>query len=354
MALRLGDYVVYGELYNRRNYSTHGQIALRGAAEGEETVVRVELTGNCDADLRGKGFRFMPRDDGDGPIFVEGDFPGFQIQQIGATGSMTAQGWVRALPCDVGEYMRRCELGEPPPTPWKRRLYLEWFSQNGRVVIEMADPIVEECTRQPRNFEDEGEWRELPNLALPPESVIGNPPLGPDITSIRIEGDDVHVEHWRPTGELEGSDDPTAGSLQRQLDAETRAIERSIRDDEPWNDGDDAVAEVELMDYCIDHADDVPLRSFLKGEELPRPEDLDDVAVEAQLKSLLAELALAGVALDVCEHFTPRDCYRLLVDTVLDEGKQFNELVGTGWVTHVSTWEYCAACLSEDGQPAGQ
>jgi hypothetical protein len=290
----------------------------------------------------------MPRgDDADGPVFVEGEFSGFQIRQIGTTGTMTAQGWVRTLPCDVEEYLQRSRLGEPPPTAWVRHLYLEWFSQNGRVVVEMADPIVEECVRAPRGREDQGEWRELPNLALPPEAVLGKPAKGPDISLFRVEGDAVHIEHWTPGEVEEDSAGPDAGRLQRQLDAEAAAIERSIRGGEGENTGGDVIANAELMDYCLDHVDGVSLRSFLDPAMLPAPDDLDDAAVEAQLKSLLTQLALVNVALDVCEHFTPRDCYRLLVDTLLDEGRQFGELIGTGWVTHVSTWEYCPACLGE-------
>jgi hypothetical protein len=310
MAWRLGEYVVYGELYNRRNYSTHGVIALRGVAPGEETMVRVDLTGDCGPDLRGKGFRFMPCGEAGGPIFDAEALPGFQMQQIGATGTMTAQGWVRVLPCGVEEYLRRVKLGEPPPTPWGRRLYLEWFSQNGRVVIELADPIVEEAGDDSQ-VGDATSWKPLPNLALPPDSALGKPLPGLEISIVRMEEDEAEAEHWSPDY------------------------------------GDDELEAAELMDYCIDHAESQPLRSFLHSDQLPPPERLDDEAVEAQLKLLLSELALVGVALDVCAHFTPRDCYRLLFETLLDEGGQYEELIGTGWVTHLCTWEHCPVCLAE-------
>jgi hypothetical protein len=56
---------------------------------------------------------------------------------------------------------------------------------------------------------------------------------------------------------------------------------------------------------------------------------------------------MVGVSLDMCEHFTPRDAYRLLVEQLLHEPGAYRELRGTGWVQHVSTWEFCPACEAE-------
>ena len=65
---------------------------------------------------------------------------------------------------------------------------------------------------------------------------------------------------------------------------------------------------------------------------------------------------MLGIALDVCEHFSPRDCYGLLRDTILAEPSVYMELVGTSWVQHVMTSEYCADCEAEfetdDPQPS--
>ena len=65
------------------------------------------------------------------------------------------------------------------------------------------------------------------------------------------------------------------------------------------------------------------------------------------LKGVLARLVMIGVVLDVCDHFTPRDCYTLLIDEIIKEDGTYEELVGTGWVQHFSTWEYCKACEEE-------
>ena len=353
MAFRLGEYVVYGELRNKKNYSTHGIIVLRGKEPGGEKIVHVELTGNCDADLRGKAFRFFPSEaDAQGPAYDTDPEPRVRDQQIGPTGTMTAQGWVRTLPCSVEEFMRRSKLGEPPPTPWKRRLYLEWYGQNGRVVVEMADPLVEECVRESEGDEDEGDWVLLPNLALPPESVLGKEPRGPDITIMRQDGEDTNVEKWSMRPESTAEEEEEAGKsipdeLQRQLDRESAAIERAIHG-MPESPGGAGMAEMELMDACIEEGEGRAVVSLLSNiEDFPRPDGLSDEEVETHLKVLLGHMALINVALNVCEHFSPRDCYALLLDTILPDEESYEELIGSGWVQHFMTHEYCDECSAE-------
>jgi hypothetical protein len=344
MAYHLGEYVVYGELRNLDRYTTFGYLVLRGEPEDDPVVVHINLTGNCDADLKGKCFRFMPeKPDAEGPIFRREEHDGFRDQQVGPTGTMTAQGWVRTFDCSIEEFLRRSKLGEPPPTTWKRHLYLEWFSQNGRVVVELGGAIVEECVRQPKRGDenDEGEWAPIANLAVPPELDTSPKPAGPSFTVISMGEDTAHVEHWTPPSREE---EPAEGdSFQRHLDKESAAIDRALRTD--GENGDEDLHEMELIDYCIEHSEEKPIIELLGGTaDLPAPEDLDDEKVESQLKSLLGQMAMLGVALDVCEHYSPRDCYRLLRDTILPDNTTYEELIGTGWVTHVMTSEYCKAC----------
>lgn len=344
MATRLGDYVVYGELRNPRWSSTFGVIALRGAAPGDETVIRVDLTGDCDEDLRGKTFRFMPRKvDQDDPVFDPKEQAGFRDMQVGTTGTMTAESWVRTFDCSMEEFLQRSKLGEPPPTEWKRRLYLEWFSQNGRVVIEMADPIVEECVREPEGEDDEGDWIPLPHQALHPDLEESEPAGGLEVTSINIADGKPKIETWTPSKSDYDDDAPDSG-LQRQLDAEAAAIDRAVSGED---EEEDPLYEAKLMDYCIDHAEERPLAGIVDTSSLKPDEQLDDDQVESALKVLLGQLAFVGVALDVCEHFSPRDCYRLLREKVLDEPSRYTELIGSGWVQHICTWEHCQACEAE-------
>ncbi|MBM3288594.1 MAG: hypothetical protein FJY92_00435 [Candidatus Hydrogenedentes bacterium] len=344
MAYRLGDYVVYGEFFNTKNYVTFGHVVMRGETPDDNLPILVHLTGNCGPDLQGKHFRFYLEDENaPGKVFLREEHRGLRDQQIGPTGTMTAEGWVRTFDCSIEEFLRRSKLGEPPPTKWKRHLYLEWFSQNGRVVIELGGAVVEECVREPRKGDetDEGEWKLIPNLAIPPELDTSPKPAGPSFTVVRMEDDDTaHVETWTPPVKEDASED--GDSFQRQLDRDAAAVDRAVRGED---DADVEMAETELMDYCIDHSEEKPLSAFIGNTgDLPAPEDLDDEQVESRLGGLLAQMAMLGVALDVCEHFTPRDCYRLLRDRVLHDGAVFEELIGTGWVTHIPTSEYCEAC----------
>jgi hypothetical protein len=319
MAIRLGEYVLYGEIRNVSHYSTHGALILRGALPEENTQIQLELTGDCNPDLHGKCFRFEPAgDDADVAIFDPKQLPGFQTMQVGPTGTMTAQGWVKVLPCSPEEFMRRAKLGEPPPTVWKDRLYLEWYGQNGRVVVEMAGAIVEEQVREPEGEDDEGEWQVLPNLAIPPHIAGGELSAEPEF--ILIRPDDIEAPP-----EL----------IERYAQAEEEEEENPIR-------------ETELMDECLEKDDGVPVAGFLgSAAQLPPADSLEDPEIEGGLKALLAGLAMLGIAIDVCDHFTPRDCYRWLRDDVLAEMTVYPEMIGTGWVQHLSTWEDCPACKSE-------
>jgi hypothetical protein len=92
----------------------------------------------------------------------------------------------------------------------------------------------------------------------------------------------------------------------------------------------------------------VPLNELFDGPlKCPLPDQLGDEEVEEALKRLLAQLALYGVALDVCEHFSPREVYRLLLEQVCTEERAYPELRNTQWVQHYSTSDYCEQCQAE-------
>jgi hypothetical protein len=337
MAFRLGEYVLYGELRNTGGYHTFGIVVLRGEREGEERVLQIQLTGDCAADMKGEAVRFMPRDQSAVQVFPANDMPRLHDQQIGPTGDMTTESWCRVIPCSATEFYQRAKLGEPPPTEWKRRVYLEWYSQNGRVVIEMADPIVERCVRAPEGFEDEGDWEPMRHLTPRPDTPAASPDRSEDEQCVF---DDV------PDGEqMESESDP----LQAALDREAAEIDRAIGLDPVDEETELAIHEMEIMDECLDGDDDgEPLATFdLRPEKLPHPDDLDDEAVEIELKKVLARMAMLGLALDVCEHYTPRDCYRLLVEQLLHDTRIHERLVGSGWVQHMCTYEYCKRCDDE-------
>lgn len=349
MAYRLGEYVTYGELFTTSHYGVYGFVVLRTEAEeagGGHTFVRLELTGDPGPDLQDKHICFEPEEGADIKYFRKSEHQGLRLQQFGATGTMTAQGWVRTLPCSVEEYSTRMRLGEPPPTEWKNHLYLEWFGPNGRTVIDLAGALVEVCTRERDDGDesDEGEWEPLPNREPKPGDYRHNPDREDagafEITEINISGE---VSTYSARDFCAEPDD-----FQRDLDAQTAALERSIGTGYDDLDDDDFMAETELMDACIEEREETPLIRLLGGiDDLPRPDALDEEGVEAHLKILLGRLAVLGVALNVCDHCTPRDTYRMLVEKILPDSGAFEELIGTGWVQHLMTHEYCEACEAE-------
>jgi hypothetical protein len=102
---------------------------------------------------------------------------------------------------------------------------------------------------------------------------------------------------------------------------------------------------MKLMDDLLETGDDVPVASIFDDPiKLPAPDSLDDVQVEVVFKTLLAQLALCGIALDMCEHYTPRKAYKLLVERICREERAFPKLRNTQWVQHFMTHEYCTEC----------
>ena len=351
MALRLGEYVEYGELFNTRNNSTHGWIKLCGHDE----PLRIELTGNPDPDLQGCHIQFEARDDDPDdlpPNAISRTKPkevdnalleNFAWRHIGPTGNMTAARKVKVTDCSVEELCRRANLGEPPPFTWRPLLYLEWYGQNGRVVIEMVDPIIEFIEG------NAGQQLDEPLTDEEMEEDAG----GFRATAIHIDEDgNAHTETFAAEDLADdGDDDDPYGllppDLQRQLDRDAKATDNTLAGDDD-EDLDKMMQETELMDDLIENSDGESLLSILHSPKSFAPVDtLSDDEAEAALKTLLGELALFGIALDMCEHYTPRDAYRLLIDDILPTQRGYRELKGTQWVQHFSTWEHCEQCDAE-------
>jgi len=347
MAFRIGDEVVCGEIINTSNYSTHGWLELRG----RDQPVTLQLTGNCSEDLAGRHIRFEARqqpaapvdadpsdpesDDGppgddDVPKFTSADRTGLAWQQVGPTGTMTAARKVNVADCSVEELRRRRELGEPPPARPKRCLYLEWFSQNGRVVIELVDPEIEFVEEDA--IDDAGDEQADNDTA---EIQDETPPFDSSDNPFDDEDEDEEDNPFQLIPD----------ELQQQLDADAWATDREI---EYGGEKPDVIREMELMDDLIEQGEGDPVGMLFDGPvKLPRPEQLNDEQVEESLKSLLAQLALYGIALHVCEHFTPRDTYRLLLEEICTEEHAYGQLRGTGWVQHFMTSEFCQKCDEE-------
>jgi len=335
VACRLNDFIECGELINTKRFSTHGWLKLRGV----ETPLTLRLTGNCGPDLAGWHIRFESR----GPRAEAGgepdpdelarllalDPPRLAAQQIGPTGDMTAARKVKIADCSAHELCHRCKGGEPPPFRWVRCLHLEWYSQNGRVVVELVDPILEYVdfatipgvsadSRPSEPHADLVEEGGAPDAASQPGSYAG--PCGEACAAEELdaEPDDPHGLFSQGDGEAE----------------------------------DDFLRQMGPTDDAIENSPGEPIGSLLDAlGPLPEPDELSERQAEVQLKALLGQLARFGVALDVCEHFTARNAYRLLKEHILPEGRIHPELRGSDWVEHFTTQEHCAECAAQAQPP---
>lgn len=360
MAFRLADLVLRGEIDNTRRNCVRGWLALQGT---DRSVV-LNLTGNCCPDLTGRHIRFEPRTPPEDPAApAEPDeteearlsrlgLAGWAWQQIGPTGEMTAARKVRMPDCSTRELLRRISEGEPiGPTQWKRCLYLEWYSQNGRVVIEIPDPVIEPVGPEDPSAED---WADEDDEPPPDEAGVG----GFSATVFRVNEDgETEIEQvFGDDGEEEADDDYGLFSdeLQDQLDRQARETDRALRQgtagahDDDEEVPEDMARELELMDDLIESGEGEPLGNIFKGVvDLPPPDSLDEQEAEVHLKAALCRMALFGIALNVCEHFTPKDAYRLLVEELCEEQCFFPELEGTNWVQHFDTIEHCEICQAQ-------
>jgi hypothetical protein len=346
MAFRLSDLIIAGFFVNPHRFSTHGRLLLRGA----EMPVAFELTGAPCADLGGRTLEFeVPENDHEASDKDRRLATEFKPHQIGVTGDMTAERKVRTFDCSIEEFNRRAALGEPPPTRWEDCLYLEWFSQNGRVVIELPISKVRflsETEIAARN-KAEAESFEIETLKLDEECETGEP----EIIRITPEGGIDPPDLLSQPG---NEDDEGYGLIPDELESElARKARRTDREvaGEP-EDSINTLEEMELMDEMLEKGTRTPLMEFLADLNLPSPAAvLTDGQAEQSLKMALTKLALAGVAFHVCEHCTAREAYRIFIEDVCSDAEDsgaFRPLIGTGWVQNFCSSDYCKQCGEDE------
>jgi hypothetical protein len=185
---------------------------------------------------------------------------------------------------------------------------LDWFSQDGHVRIELLGAEI--------LFFDHAEQA----LDSAEDSSI-----------IEEELDEEFDEEEDPYGLF------PADLRQRVADGLTRDQQRGEFELSEWDDDDDVLG-----------LDEQPLQSIFDPPiKLYPSELLNDHQVEATLQVLLARLARHGVVLDMCEHFTPREAYQLMLDRILPEESIAVKLVDNGYIQHFSTHEFCPSCLEQ-------
>ncbi len=305
MALLLSDIVVCGHLSNRQRNAVRGWIKLRGF----EHRIWISLTGNCAADLRGKSFYFEASDSSPIASTSSSVLEKLAPRQVGPVGTMTAIGRVQVANCSAEELLECQIVGIAPPLQWKSSLFLEWFGQDGRVIVELLDARITFVDA----LKDEFEMDEADDYLW----------------------DDAEVMEDDP--DLEGDEDPY-GLFPNDL-AEQLAEESPGND--PFDFSNDLDEHLALI-----NGDEVPLQILFDPPIKMYPADkLTDRQIEESLQVVLARLARHGVALDMCEHFTPRNAYRLLMEEILPNESIPAGLAESGFVQQYTTHEFCPICL---------
>ena len=337
MTLRLGDLVVSGEIDNTRPYSVCGWVKLRG----QDHPLTLNLTGDAGAGLKGLRVRFEAAGRNARQEFVSEEMSErLAWQQVGPTGLMS-----------IG-----------PDRFGREAISLEWHSQNGRVLLVLPCPALEVL---PDEDDDDSPFAGI-------DDGDGDDEHEHDLFYGAADGDDFDVP-FGPAGFFdEDADDPYGlfpPELQDHLDDEADQVDRDVLPmfgdgsfgdlpfgDLPFGDGefDDGdeddlfAAQLERLEELIESGAGTPISQIFDPPLRLRPAtQLDDDRVETALKLLLARLAEHGISLDVCEHYTPRQAYRYLLEDVCPNEVTHPELDATRWVQHFSTRDTCPACEAE-------
>lgn len=348
MAWRIGDYVVGGELIHSRRNSVLGWLDF-----GNDCGIRFELTGNLSGDLEGRHLRFTVTRQASDNSAESRELQHLEMLQIGVVGTVVLR-VIRVPRVSAAEFYERCRRGESPPTDEKPCLYLEWYSQNGRVVAEIVDPHIEYVSATDEN---------LPPVEPEPlPDQTGNQGLA--VSGYQIDADGQVHEFELTSGDEDRTDDPyklfpenfdallTASSQNETADEDslegaTSAAKLGKRSWEEVIPGIDPETKLmyEQWDEMVDGTKDVPLCTLFDPPiRLPPAEQLTDRGVAEMLDALLIRLAMHRVALDMCEHYSPRDAYRYLVEEILPEANIYPKISQTGFIQHYSTWEKCSQC----------
>lgn len=338
MALRLGEYVEWGELDNRRKNSTTGWLKLRGQRER----VSIELTGDMSPDLAGKRIRFAcSKNEYKSVERLSAKGQSFPPRVIGATGDMTADHHVRLFDCPIEEFLRRSKLGEPPPTFWRRCLYLEWQGTGGRGVVELPDPEVWTV----EDADGEEVMQPLPDPFEAPYDPNDPPKPEPgslDVTEVAI-GDDGKPQITRHDFDEDESETDLESDDPYALFSDD--FKKLIQDEDQTAGPTEFIKEMAQMEAIWEGGVEGDRLGDLLGPP-PDWEALGDEEIEALFKAAVAKLALFNVAYDVCEHFTPRQACRHLYEGLAD-CEVHPEMSGGSWFSHLSTYEDCPECAKE-------
>ena len=371
MALQIDQYVLAGELNNIRRNAVMGEIVF-----APDLRLIINLVGNLNGPLAGRKFQFwvnrpdaefVTRDDVPELIQLMGN------QQIGKIGEVRLRTLNERLTTN-DDSAAPVQFGAPGQ-PLADSLYLEWFSQNGRVIadlkdvrIEFIEPGYEGVPDDEPSSNSERLESGFGSMAARADDADGQSPFeetgfGDEVDSVDQYGLFDRDLDQQIRQSLDGVDESSGqAGLGQNISDEDESSSRSTNSgiapqagsgSRPWDEilpGIDAEtkAKFELWDEISHGENEQPVMGLLEKLNLPDPDSLaTDEQADPYLSDMIERLAEFNVAIDMCEHMTPLSAYRLLLKELLPEIGVNPNLAATNIVDHLCTWEFCPDCKAE-------
>ena len=355
MALKIGEYVIAGELRNTRRNSVFGWIEF-----APDYGIGLDLTGNLDDELAGKHIRFVtpkrssPENREPNQELSESDEEEFPEEvecladrQIGVMGTVrVSRRWIPDIP--VTEFAKLASEKQKDHLREEVLLVLEWFSQNGRVIAEITGAEIEFVSDEDEALEhvehdDNAEDEDIPfdDSGLDEENVFDED-----------SEDEEHDPFGLFSSDLENHVADSLSELPQDPEEAANVLDQSASRD--WDEiipglDPEIKAMYEQWDEIFEGKDDRPIGELLEEPlRLPvlRNVNSDDEA-KPHVQAILAQLAKLSVAINVCEHFSPLETYALLIQEILPTAKVHPKLADNDMVACYSTSDYCKTCKEE-------
>lgn len=359
MAFRIGDYVHSGELRNSRRNSIVGWINF-----GDEIGLRLELTGNLPGEFSGKDFRFtVPQTPSRSDEFNQ-SIDAMETLQAGVIGEVVLR--IAKVPtCSAEELRQRLEAHLPLECREIPLLYLEWYSQNGRVVAEIVDPKIEWIGAdeelsladvQPDPLPDPADWPadigpEIVAFTQNEHGFIEEFPLN-ESGEEAVDDDDPYQlfppDFERQIANAQNDENvPTVAAKFFDNADEGHQQERDWADVIPGIDPETKEL-YEQWDEILHGQNHEPVTTLFDPPiAMPPPDSLTEEQAAAHLKIILSRLAEFCISIDMCQHATALSTYRWLLDDILPEARFTPASLGSGFIQGYSTYESCPQCEAE-------
>lgn len=351
MGVELQNYVYEGYFSNRYRNKVEGDLGLFRDTNDPKTgerntcTVRFELVGNFPAAWAGRSFKFeMPEEFDDRLLAIPENL---RTEQVGSFGTLSYS----LRPVDRATNQVSSEAGaELLPV-----LTVEWFSQNGCMVLELVNPKM--------NFVDKGPSIEaeiaedcatsVPAGQASTNRLVSQLPTAAEIES-KIKSASRHHELRSTLSALDAPIDALIDDMDQRagkLSQVASPLSSGVPEKGKQGNVPELLGKFAQWDKIFDESEEVPIRDLIAAPlRLPKPEDLqsDEEAWEA-LRVVLSAFALYGIAFKVCEHFTASQLYQLIISEGLDQIQVHPELSETNWVSYFDTFDLCKKCLAEIG-----